>query len=1032
MTLPTLSRDDVLLLLEDGEPLLLCGPDGLCHYANAAARLLLGIGSSASGAALASGIPPELLAAIRTGIATLSGARRPERDADAAGAGGSGAGAGGIGAAPDPSRMRVPLHIRLGAGGRALGGRVSLAGSGVAVHLHESFEADPRGPGSADEVQLRRMLDGVDAIVCYQEHAGAPVLVSEPVQRILGYAPRDLASFDAWDALIHPDDFPMLDAVWRSGVPAWFVYYRVRHAQGHWVWVADRGRWIEHDDGRGHGLLSVAIDATEAMEREAALRLSETRYRVLAETAPDAILTLDPLGTIEAASTASGRIFGWSPDELSGRSVLDLMPEQVRPAYGEMLRALATGAAPASAGPTELRVLRRDGTVGGVEVAAAAWSTQDGTRITAVVRDVEERLHAQADILRLATAMQLMTESVVVADVSGDITYVNPAFERITGYGRDEVVGRNPRLLKSGEHPRAYYEALWADLMAGRRWTGDLVNLRKDGRRYVEEASITPIRDADGSISAFVAVKRDVTAERAAIAALQLSEHRLRTTVEGVEGIIVFQDEPGHPIVLSPQCERLLGYRPGEIQTYGDFNRRVHPDDIEAALAGWQHPSNAWDLEYRFQHADGHWLWLAERGRRERFADGSARSTVSVIVDVTARRSMEAQLRQAQRLEAVGRLAGGVAHDMNNILAAISGYARFVAEEVEPGSPASEDIGQVMLAADRASALTRQLLAFSRRQPLEPRVIDVGTVVDGLVPMLGRLLGEHIEISVTHEPNLPAVRADPGQVEQVIVNLAVNARDAMPEGGRLAIRTSAAACPADIAARAGARCVRLEVDDTGSGMDEATLAQVFTPFFTTKELGRGTGLGLATVYGIVTGSGGRISVTSQPGQGTRFAIELPGVSESPADDMMPGETGPGGTAAFVAPVADPSMPVRQVLLVEDEPTVRAVTARLLESLGYSVVSATNGMEALALATRTDFDARAVITDVRMPGMQGTELVRRLRDMRPGFPAVFLSGYAPGAEEVADDLGVALLPKPCSAEALRDAVAAALDEVPVAG
>lgn len=883
-----------------------------------------------------------------------------------------------------------------------------------------SFQpAEPGDPDAARDERLRRTLEGIDAIVCYQERAGAPVIASPAVERILGHPPEALRSITAWDALIHPDDMPHCREAWTSDAPGWVLRYRMRHADGRWIWLADRGRWIDNGRGRPRGIVSVAVDATEMMERAAELRASEARYRTLTDTAPDAILTLDAQGTVVAANPAVEAVFGWPRHELEGRSIRELAPPEMLAFHGARLSASLAGAARPVGSPVTFEAVRRDGSIAIVEVATSAWGEGDRRFLTAICRDVTTLQAERADLLRLATAMQLMTESVMVADGSGALTYVNPAFERITGYTRDEVIGRNARLLRSGEHAPAYYQAMWAELSAGRRWTGELVNLRKDGTRFVEEASITPVRDEAGTINGYVAVKRDVTVERAALEALRASEHRLRATFEGLNGLVIYQDAPHLPMMLSAECERVLGYPPGEIASYATYDQHVHPDDVAACLEAWQHPSGAWDIEYRFQHADGHWLWLNDRGHREWTPEGTTHSFVSVIVDVTARHNLEAQLRQAQRLEAVGQLAGGVAHDMNNILAAISGYSRFVEQDLPPDSPAADDIHQVLVAADRASQLTRQLLAFSRRQPLAPRLLQVSDVIDDLVPMLGRLLGTHVAMEVVHEPDAPSAMADAGQLEQVVVNLAVNARDAMPDGGRLVIRTGPAPVPPEMAVTGARACVRIEVEDTGTGMDEATLGQIFTPFFTTKGPGKGTGLGLATVYGIVTGSNGKVSVRSTPGQGSTFVVELPG---TPAPAAAP-------VAPTPIPRPAPAAKGERILLVEDEAAVRTVTARLLRGMGYEVLAAASGDEALALAVQPGFSVDIVVSDVRMPGLQGPEMLARIRRQFPRLPAIFLSGYAPELEGTDVELGARLIQKPCSSEVLGAAVRAALDDRP---
>jgi nitrogen-specific signal transduction histidine kinase/ActR/RegA family two-component response regulator len=393
---------------------------------------------------------------------------------------------------------------------------------------------------------------------------------------------------------------------------------------------------------------------------------------------------------------------------------------------------------------------------------------------------------------------------------------------------------------------------------------------------------------------------------------------------------------------------------------------------------------------------------------------------IGVSLDVTARHELEDRLRQAQKMEAVGRLAGGVAHDFNNLLQVIQGHARFALEALPEPGDLREDLEAVYAASERAARLTRQLLAFSRKQILQPRELDLNAVVRGVMPMLGRLIGEDIAV-VTHlAPRLGAVTADPAQLEQVLVNLAVNARDAMPEGGTLGIETAdvaldAAACERRDGPVAPGAYVRLAVRDTGAGMDEATRARAFEPFFTTKAPGKGTGLGLATVYGIVRQSGGCVTVSSAPGAGTTVVVELPRTSApEPA-----------------RPAADAPAPGRgtgTVLLVEDDATVRQFVRRVLEWQGYAVLEAAHGPDALRVAAEHGGRIDLVLTDVVMPGMSGRALAEALTASRPGLRVLFMSGYTD--DEILrrglGTTGVALLEKPFTAEALRDAVRRELD------
>jgi len=390
-----------------------------------------------------------------------------------------------------------------------------------------------------------------------------------------------------------------------------------------------------------------------------------------------------------------------------------------------------------------------------------------------------------------------------------------------------------------------------------------------------------------------------------------------------------------------------------------------------------------------------------------------------LTTDITERRQLEEQLRQAVKMEAVGRLAGGIAHDFNNLLTAIIGSADLLLEDLDPASPARGDVAEIRRAGERAAQLTRQLLAFSRKQPLTPRVIDVNALVADMDRLLRRLIGEDIELRTVLTPDLGAVQADAGQLEQVIMNLAVNARDAMPRGGKLTIETANAELDEayareHVAVRAGP-AVLIAVSDTGTGMDSETLGHIFEPFFTTKEVGKGTGLGLATVYGIVKQSGGHVWVYSEPGRGTAFKIYLPRVTEAVE-----------GVGAAAAPATVQG--TETLLVVENEAPVRELTRRMLEAKGYTVLTAATPADALAMVERHAGPIHLAVTDVILPGMDGPELARRLEQAQPGLRVLFVSGYANEAivHQGVLDPGVAYLPKPFTAEALVRKVREVLD------
>jgi PAS domain S-box-containing protein len=505
------------------------------------------------------------------------------------------------------------------------------------------------------------------------------------------------------------------------------------------------------------------------------------------------------------------------------------------------------------------------------EHSDAFWSAH----IAAVrerIRGSAERRRAESEKASLVAAIEQSAEQVIITDVRGEIQYVNPSFEQVTGYARKEAIGQNPRILKSGKHEESFYTDLWNTISKGSVWSGRFTNKKKDGSFYEAEGSISPIYDLTSHITGYVAALHDVT-------------ERLR---------------------------------------------------------------------------------------------------------------MESELQQAQKMEGIGRLAGGVAHDFNNLLTVISGYSGLLDGLLIQDDKAILYVGEIKRAADRASGLTRQLLTFSRKQLIRPKPLDLNTLVGDMHSILERLVGEDIEVTIEPAPSLGLVKADHDQMSQILLNLTANARDAMPDGGKFTIRT------ADVESGE----VLLEVTDTGVGMEDSVREHIFEPFFTTKEKGRGTGLGLATVYGIVQQSEGRIEVKSARGQGTTFSIYLPRI-EAPApveQAVAPMETAHG---------------TETILVVEDHDDVRHMIIVSLEACGYRVLQASNGRAAIEVAGEHQGNIDLLVTDVIMPGMTGKELADGLSLLRPDTKVLFISGYS--GEVLAHrgvlDADLNYLPKPFTPSAL---------------
>jgi two-component system, cell cycle sensor histidine kinase and response regulator CckA len=637
---------------------------------------------------------------------------------------------------------------------------------------------------------------------------------------------------------------------------------------------------------------------------------------------------------------------------------------------------------------------------------------EEKTRAEAALRDSERRFRALVENSADGSAL-------VTAD--GTYVYSSPASNGALGYAPKELVGRN---LFELIHPADFKSAreMFTQLLRepGRVLAGHFRFHHKNASwRWVQVVGKNLL--ADTSVGAVVINYRDVTESKRADDELAASEERFRKAFNASpEPMTISRWPEGRYVDCNESFLRITGYRREEVIGRTDTEVRFwpKPEDRTRCMRLLEEHARAIELEVIFGAKSGEertGLFSAEvieiRGEQ---------CVLAVMKDVTERRSLEEQLRLSQKMEAVGQLAGGVAHDFNNLLTVILGYGSLLLKDLVPEDPRRAPLEGINQAADRAAALTQQLLAFSRRQVLAPRLLDLNAVVADMDKMLRRLIGEHIELSTVLAPELGLVKADPGQIEQVIMNLIVNARDAMPVGGKLTIETAHVeldeACARRRTVGTPGPYVLLAVSDTGHGMDEDTRARVFEPFFTTKEKGKGTGLGLAVVYGIVKQSGGSVWVYSEPGIGTTFKVYLPKVetaSEKP-EATTANKRSRRGTET--------------VLLVEDEAAVRSLLRDILESNGYVVLEASRAVEALEASQQHGGPIQLLLTDVVMPDVSGRKLADRLRTSRPEAKVLYMSGYTDTAivQHGLLEPGVAFLQKPFTPDALSRKVREVLD------
>jgi two-component system, cell cycle sensor histidine kinase and response regulator CckA len=611
---------------------------------------------------------------------------------------------------------------------------------------------------------------------------------------------------------------------------------------------------------------------------------------------------------------------------------------------------------------------------------------------------------------------QVRDYAIFMVDPDGRPTTWNEGVRRLLGYEEREFLGQDSRMLftpedrTSGEPEREFQTAAEEGRASDDRWL-----VRKDGSRFWATGITARVNDHEGRLIGFSKVFRDRTDEKEAHDRLQDSEERLRVALRAARMGIWRWHLPSNTQRVDGSMARLLDLGDGEVvESYEQFREHIHPDDrerVDVAYAEAARNGGDMHVEFRVVRPDGTLRWLSDHGEVVPDASGAPEYLTGAAVDITERKLAEERLIHAQRLDAVGHLAGGVAHEINNMMTVIIGFTTLMLDRLRDDARAAE-LREILRAATRAATITSQLLAFSRRQQLRPQVLDLNELIRGAEHMFRRVLGADKVFVLELAADLAHVLADRGQLDQVLLNLTLNARDAMPRGGTFTISTRNVSFPARDAVSGedelpAGNYVQVSVSDTGHGMDATTQARIFEPFFTTKPVGQGSGLGMATVFGIVRQSGGTVRLRSSPGEGATFSIYLP---------QVPAEAVPPGHAREVSRGERGS---GTVLVVEDEAQVRDFTCRVLATHGYHCLEASNGVEALDVVRERGDSIDVVLTDVVMPGLGGGALAQRLAELRPRLPVLFTSAYS-GEDVVRRGLipaDVPFLQKPFTPQAL---------------
>ncbi len=878
------------------------------------------------------------------------------------------------------------------------------------------------------ERRYRLMVENATDVVMTMDLQGYFTYVNPPIQKLTGYTQVELTG--AHFTKVIPSG-------WRKKLLKHYILQiekRIPETLMEFPIITKTGRerWVElivtlHlKENVPIGLQSIIRDITEQKRSREDLRKSEEKYRFLVETINDVIYTLDPGGNVTYISPTIEQMSKYRVEEILGRNFTEFIHPEDLPGIIESYNRTMTGIFE----PYEFRIMDKDGSLHYVRTSSRL--VMDGDQViglTALMTDMTDKVKAELSLRESESKFRALTESTstAIGIVQDDnFVYVNPAFEQITGYTLDDLKIMN---FMNVVHPdfREEINSLGTDLQPEEnlisRYEAKIIT--KTGQEKWADISAKEI--SFNNKPALIVTGYDITERKTAEEALRSSEERLSITLNSIGDAVIATDISGTVVRMNPVAEALTGWS-------NDEARRMPASTVFPLENAEDHTPRDCPVDEvlksrKMLFIERNSLLISRDGTERHIADscapirdnrGNIMGTVIVFRDVTSEIKLQDQLRQSQKMESIGRLAGGIAHDFNNLLTTIIGFSEMALDELQNNDPVYEMISDIMEAGKRGASLTQQLLAFSRKQMLSTRVLNLNDVVTNMEKLLGRLISENIILANVLDQNLGMVKADPFQVEQILMNLAVNSRDAMPDGGYLTIETSNVILDDDFArihthVRPG-RYVMLSVSDTGYGMDQEVMNHVFEPFYTTKEKGKGTGLGLSTVYGIVKQHAGTIMVYSEVGKGTSIKIYLP-MTEEKADEPTGQTVLPEGLRG-----------TETILVAEDNPEVLKLARVILTGYGYTVLEALTPGEAINKVRTHHGGIHLLLTDVIMPGLNGPELHKTLTEFIPELKVVYMSGYTDNAAVNRGILEgeILYLQKPFTTHSLISKIRTALD------
>jgi PAS domain S-box-containing protein len=874
--------------------------------------------------------------------------------------------------------------------------------------------------------RTRKLRESVDRFQYVFEAANVGKSITLPTGEVnanqafadfLGYTQEELKD-KKWQDLTPEEDVEAVEKITASLISGEKITARFEkryvHKNGGILW-ADVSTTLRRDtDGASLYFVTTIVDITEKKRAEAALRASEEFQRAMIACSPVALYSIDLDGNVQAWNESAEKIFGWSAQEVIGKP-LPIVPEDKKDEFSTLRKRVIE-----SGGFSGVEVVRqrKDGSLFDASLSVSPIHDPRGNivGIMSSMEDITQRKQAETALrkseIRYRSLFHHSLDAFLLTAPDGSILDANPAACEMFGMTAEEIKGRGRNGLVDMSDPRV--QKGLEERQQKRKAHGEITMLRGDGTRFPVEISSAIYADENGQQRSSMII-RDITERKRAEDDLREIEARYSAFINSSPDLIFVKDEEGRHIVANKALADFFGRSQEDVLGLTDFD--LMPADAAAACRA----SDQKALEVRSvvisRETVGDRVYQTSK-----FPVALKNGKVGVggfIREVTEQERLEKQLQQAQKLESVGRLAGGVAHDFNNKLSVILGYTELAIEVLDRENPAYANLQQVMKAGKQSVDIVRQLLAFARKQTIAPRVLDLNETVEGMLKMLRRLIGEDIDLAWEPDTNLWPVKIDPAQVDQILANLCVNARDAISGVGKVTIETENVVLDENYCAeRAGfvpGAYVMLGVSDNGCGMDRETLANAFEPFFTTKEVGKGTGLGLATVYGIAKQNNGFVNIYSEPGKGTSVKIYLPRHSEAPEEEVEAVEAemvhGHGET----------------ILVVEDETSVLRLSERILEKIGYNVLTASTPVEAVATARDHGGEIHLLITDVVLPEMSGKDLAGEIQQIRPNIGVLFMSGYTANviAHQGVLDEGVLFMEKPFTFENLARKVKEAL-------